>query len=189
MSQSIEKWKPVLGYEGSYEVSDHGRVRSLGRHIATRWGGSRWLPGRAMRPFVSDSGYSRITLTGKGNPRKFLVHRLVLESFVEKCPRDMEACHANGVPDDNRLQNLRWDTKSANNNDRVRHGTHHHTRKTHCPQGHPLDAPNLVMGHLRNGQRSCLACARARAYSRKHQLTFTREFADEYFERILATST
>jgi hypothetical protein len=57
------------------------------------------------------------------------VHRLVLEAFVGPCPAGMEACHNNGVRTDNRLENLRWDTRSANCRDRIRHGT------TNFPRG------------------------------------------------------
>lgn len=62
-----------------------------------------------------------IKLVHRGKFR--LVHRLVLEAFVGPCPAGMEGCHNNGCPSDNRLQNLRWDTRLANNADKIRHGT------------------------------------------------------------------
>lgn len=52
------------------------------------------------------------------------VHRIVLEAFVGRCPNGMEACHNNGIPTDNRLENLRWDTHSSNMQDTILHGTH-----------------------------------------------------------------
>lgn len=57
-----------------------------------------------------------------GNQRKY-VHRLILETFVGPCPKGMVACHNNGKRDDNRLENLRWDTISNNHLDKVKHGT------------------------------------------------------------------
>jgi hypothetical protein len=58
---------------------------------------------------------------GKGASRK--VHRLVLEAFVGPCPPGMECCHNDGNPLNNRLDNLRWDTRRSNQLDRNRHGT------------------------------------------------------------------
>ena len=65
-------------------------------------------------------GYMNVFL-GRGNGRR--VHRLVLEAFVGPCPEGLEACHSNGDPTDNRLENLRWGTHEDNHQDRVKHGT------------------------------------------------------------------
>lgn len=56
-------------------------------------------------------------------PKAYMIHRLVLEAFVGPCPRGHEACHNNGNPADNRLENLRWGTREDNLRDIVRHGT------------------------------------------------------------------
>jgi hypothetical protein len=66
------------------------------------------------------SGHLHLRL-GRGSPF-MLVHRLVLSAFAGPCPEGMEACHYNGNPADNRLCNLRWDTRKANHADKVRHG-------------------------------------------------------------------
>ena len=65
-------------------------------------------------------GYPRIFLKGRGDCK---VHRLVLESFAGPCPVGKQACHRNGVRDDNRIENLRWGTKRENENDKITHGT------------------------------------------------------------------
>ena len=70
-------------------------------------------------PASSDGKYLRIYHHGQ----KYRVHRLILETFVGPCPPGMEACHGNGIRTDNRLENLRWDTRKANCADAVRHGT------------------------------------------------------------------
>lgn len=70
------------------------------------------------------SGYLRVDLYRGGRHHWKLIHRLVLEAFIGPCPDGMEACHNNGDRTDNRLENLRWDTRSANQKDAVRHGTH-----------------------------------------------------------------
>ena len=65
-------------------------------------------------------GYPTVSLGRKNEHR---VHRLVLETYVGPCPEGMEACHNNGNRQDNRLENLRWDTRSNNRYDAVQHGT------------------------------------------------------------------
>jgi len=106
MDQSLEQWRPVAGYEGLYEVSDQGRVWS---HIS----------GRLLKASIANTGYHQIKLK---NSVKH-VHRLVLEAFVGPCPPKHEGCHENGNRIDNRLVNLRWDTRKGNMADAVRHGT------------------------------------------------------------------
>lgn len=69
-------------------------------------------------------GYYQVSLCKNGKIYKRTVHRLVLETFVGECPKEMEACHNNGIRADNRLKNLRWDTKKNNHKDAIRHGTH-----------------------------------------------------------------
>lgn len=111
-----EVWRPISGYEGAYEVSSLGRVRSLTRALPS---GRRWN-GRVRSLHSTWSGHLNVRLTQGG--RWLLVHRLVLEAFSGPCPTGMEACHNNGNPADNRIENLRWDTRKANNADKIRHG-------------------------------------------------------------------
>jgi len=125
-----ETWLPVPGYEGSYEVSDYGRVRSVDRIDAS---GNR-RRGRAMSQSFTHNGYPKVTLTKFGKERVRKVHHLVLEAFCGVCPEGMEACHGNGTAADCRLNNLRWDTKLANAADKRTHGTmycgeRHHSAK------------------------------------------------------------
>jgi hypothetical protein len=107
--------KPIPGFPG-YEITDDGRVWSN----KTRRGvaGGRWL-----RAHKSNYGYKQVALYSNGVATLRVVHRLVLEAFVGPRPSGMECCHNNGDPSDNRLENLRWDTRSANQKDAVRHGS------------------------------------------------------------------
>jgi hypothetical protein len=101
-----------------YAITTDGRVLSIRR--------GKWL-----KQAVKD-GYNVVDLP-RATP---YIHRLVLETFVGPCPDGMEACHANGNRLDNRLENLRWDTKSANSLDAVQHGTHGGFKNRGiCPQG------------------------------------------------------
>ncbi len=69
-------------------------------------------------------GYKGVQLWKENKPTMKSIHRLLLETYVGPCPDGMEGCHNNGVRNDNRLDNLRWDTHSSNMQDAVRHGTH-----------------------------------------------------------------
>src|SRR5260370_19537414 len=124
----IETWKPVVGFEGQYEVSDLGRVRSLDRyktHVQRDSLGAvitvrRKYKGRILRPGKQNSGHLHVNL-GRGHTVR--VHTLVLEAFVSLAPDGLEGCHGDGVPSNNRLSNLRWDTHQANLAHQYRHGT------------------------------------------------------------------
>lgn len=140
--EHLEKWRPIPGFGDKYEASNFGRIRS---------GGTRILKQRYMH-----SGYVVVTLSDSGKYRDWFVHRMVLMAWEGEPPDGYHACHNNGVRDDNRIENLRWDTPSANAMDQVEHGTHHHVRKTHCPHGHPYDEENTVI-HA-NGGRICREC-------------------------------
>lgn len=115
-----ERWKPVVGFEGYYEVSDQGRVRSLDRLDAQ---GRDW-PGRVMSLGKTRGDYLTVHLclhAVRSNPR---VNRLVAEAFLGPAPTPQhEAAHLNGVRSDNHAGNLKWKTKVENHEDKVRHGT------------------------------------------------------------------
>lgn len=164
-----EMWKPVVGWEGLYEVSNHGRVRSLDRTIQTKRGPWRYK-GKVLSPGVNRHGYPMVHLKNASSKKMAKVHRLVLEAFVGPCPDGMEGCHNNGIRDDARLVNLRWDTHSANEYDRRRHGTDHQVNKTHCPQGHPYDEENTKVIPSRPTARYCRACHRERSENRWHTI-------------------
>ena len=118
-----ELWLPVFGYEGLYEVSDYGRVKSLARVVPhARWGEQRIFE-RLLKPGRDKDGYLQVGLYKEGQKKKCQVHRLVLEAFVEPCPEGEECRHLNGVRDDNRLENLAWGTPKENKADQVLHGT------------------------------------------------------------------
>lgn len=117
-----EIWRAVPGFEGSYEVSDQGRVRSLARSVmcsgSIKGTYASRKPGRLLRPGRMAAGHLSVSL-GKGNSR--CVHKLVLLAFVGPCPPRKEARHINGDETDNRLQNLVWDTRGNNNRDKKWH--------------------------------------------------------------------
>lgn len=109
-----ERWLPVVGYEGFYEVSDLGRIRSKRR---------RGAPGGILKPPSDTNGYRQIALSSNGVTRLKRVHVLVLQAFVGPRPPGCVACHGPGGRQDNRLLNLRWDTYKANEADKIRDKT------------------------------------------------------------------
>ena len=170
-SDQIERWRPVPGYEGSYEVSDLGRVRSLDR----RDGRGHVRRGKLLAPRTTTRNHRSVALYRDCVRADVQVHHLVLEAFVGPRPDGLEGCHWNDDPTDNRLVNLRWDTRSQNTADSVRNGTHAMANKTHCPQRHPYTPENTYVYPA--GNRSCRECRRA--YREAHyedQLVKNREY-------------
>lgn len=158
-----EEWRPAVGFEGRYEVSDLGRVRSLLPTSGTNGGRRRGAPDGVLKPTPSGKYYT-VSL-GRRNTRT--VHTLVLEAFVGPCPEGLEACHNNGDHADNTLGNLRWDTRSENAKDKTRHGTNPNALKTSCPAEHEYDDENT--GIRPDGSRYCKKCARGWSHDRYHR--------------------
>jgi hypothetical protein len=117
-----EIWKNVLGWEDYYEVSNFGNVRSKIRKGKNRFG-ERFYGGDVVKKINHKNGYDVVNLTTKDKRQQKLVHTLVLESFVSIRPDKMDSCHNNGNKKDNRLENLRWDTRKNNCADKLLHGT------------------------------------------------------------------
>jgi hypothetical protein len=117
-----EVWKDVPGYEGRYQVSDYGRVRSQTRvqHFkayvrsdgAVKAASTRTLSGKVLKPGRMVCGHLSLPL-GRGSFGQ-LVHRLVMSAFVGPAPSGMEVLHLNHDPADNRLCNLKYGTRSEN---------------------------------------------------------------------------
>lgn len=174
-STQVERWRPVLGFEGIYEVSNIGRVRSV-------------KTGKMRKLGTKDgSNHKQVTLSKDGKKKVRYVHRLVLESFAGECPKGKEACHLNGVADDNRIENLYWGTRKENVADMKRHGTNGYSRRTHCPRGHELSGENLRPYMLKKGHRACIACHRAYGYVLHHGLNkdLLQEVSDRYYQEIM----
>lgn len=182
-----EVWKEIPGYEGFYEASNLGRVRSMERWVrASRTTDTlRLSPAKLRSLSTKKSGHIKVSLYREGKERTHHVHSLVLTTFVGPRPEGKEACHNNGVPSDNSLTNLRWDTKRENNLDKGRHGTDHKRNRTHCPRGHELKQPNLVNGDFLKGYRNCKACSRERARSHGKSESFDINLSNIQYHRIL----
>jgi hypothetical protein len=107
----METWKDVVGYEGLYEVSDHGQVRSAKTKKIKQYTKHIY----EKRPFMN--------IWRDNKQRIVRPHKLVMEAFVGPKPQGMECCHNDGDSWNNHLSNLRWDTPRNNQLDRIKHGT------------------------------------------------------------------
>lgn len=182
-----ERWESIPGWEGLYEASDHGRVRSLHKRSQAK----QTPDGRILKAQTNKNGYAQVDLYKNGKRRMSYVHELVCLAFHGLRPDGMEVCHNDGNPANNRLENLRYDTTGENAYDRVRHGTHFQARKTHCKRGHLLEGANLRPYVARQGHRGCLACSRATIYLYKHPELRDRvqQLSDAYYEKIMGEYT
>ena len=141
MTSRAEQWRPVVGHEGQYEVSDCGRVRSLDRMVPCGSGGHlRFCKGQILQPGRKSSGHVSVAL-GRGNSRD--VHRLVLEAFVGPCPDGHEALHYDDEGSNNRLSNLRWGTRGDNLIDAVRNGRKPVGSRQHVAKLTEADIPRI----------------------------------------------
>ena len=112
-----ENWKHVVGYEGLYEVSDHGNVRGVQRTVRFIRRGAetqRAFPAVTLRSMIGHKGYPQVTLCANGKSSSYPIHRLVLLAFVGPKPEGMHGAHLNGIKTDNRLINLAWVSASEN---------------------------------------------------------------------------
>lgn len=161
-----EVWRPVVGYESSYEVSNQGRVRSVARRLTLSDGRVYPLQGRTLKPTLSGR-YPSVSLFREGKSVTKTVHLIVLEAFRGPCPPGKEGCHYDDDKENNRLSNLRWASKSDNSRDSVRNGRHPNARKTHCKYGHEFTPENVLA--RADGKRVCLACRSVRNEKRRNE--------------------
>ncbi|WP_276738166.1 NUMOD4 domain-containing protein [Prevotella pallens] len=112
----VEKFKPVKGYTGIYEISNLGRVKSLSRVIERNDGNTRVTEDRIILPFTTKAGYSQIVLCKDGVKKKHYIHRLVALAFI---PNDnpiekIVVNHKDENPINNNVGNLEWCTQRYN---------------------------------------------------------------------------
>lgn len=112
----IEEWRDIKNYEGRYQVSSMGRVKSLERKIPHWRGGERIQKERILEPATTYHGYLRVGLHAGGKQKMLMVHRLVCEAFHENPDNKQQVNHVNEDKTDNRAYNLEWSTPRENCN-------------------------------------------------------------------------
>ena len=112
----IEEWRPVVGYEGLYEVSNTGRVRSVDRYVKSK-SESYWLrKGKMLSPAKDKNGYLKVNLSCNGKNNIIRVHRLVAQVFIENPDNLPEINHKDEDKTNNSVDNLEWCDRKYNNN-------------------------------------------------------------------------
>lgn len=114
MNQSLEVWKDISGYEGLYQVSSFGKVRSLDRFVRGNRDNLRKQKGITLKPSLSNRGYHLVSLCKGGKSETCRVHRLVMQAFSEPVVGKDHINHKNGIKTDNRIENLEWCTPQEN---------------------------------------------------------------------------
>ena len=142
-----ETWKPVLGYEDCYEISNFGVVRSITRYNPKS---KRWYESRIMKTRLDKDGYVVVGLTKDGKMKMNKVHRLVISTFTNE-DLDLQVNHIDGNKQNNNLDNLEWCTCSMN----IKHSYDTGLRQ---PIDHPWKKPVLQIdksGNVVNSFKSC----------------------------------
>lgn len=112
MTELVEQWRPIEGYEGLYEVSNLGRVKSLGNDKNRKE--------KILRPVMTKKGYLQLFLSKEGKAKRFFVHRLVAQAFIPNPEGLPQINHKDENPSNNRVENIEWCDCKYN----INYGTH-----------------------------------------------------------------
>ena len=111
-----EIWKDIPNYEGIYQASNLGRIKSLERFRKGQNGSLVTVKEKILKPRLSNKGYYQVALWKNSIPKRCLVHRLVWEAFNGTIPEGLQVNHINEIKTDNRLENLNLMTPKENSN-------------------------------------------------------------------------
>ena len=141
-----EIWKDVVGYEGLYQVSNFGKVRSSDR-VVYRSSTPQFCKGQIIAQGLLNTGYKIVTLWNKKKRKVYLVHRLVAQAFIPNEENKDYIDHINGIRTDNHVANLRWCTRNENVNfplARSRYISANQKRIDHIRQFHHTHSLKIV---------------------------------------------
>lgn len=122
----MEVWKDISGYEGYYQISNFGQIRSVPRYIThkTKGGGfvNQYFKGKILKPTTTRNGYKMIVLSKDGKFKYQTIHRLVATAFIPNPENKPTVNHKDGDKSNNHVDNLEWCTSSENNSHAYRIG-------------------------------------------------------------------
>lgn len=165
-----EEWRDIPGYEGYYQASSLGRIRSLDREITqvNRWGSTTTYLKQgcvlATGPYSGERYRVRLSCDGVKEQKGVAVLVALAFHGVPESGKDW-ALHRDGDMFNNVPDNLYWGDRVDNVQDAIRHGTHHGKFTKVCRHGHSLSGSNLKI-NTTLGSRYCLACRKATAWSK-----------------------
>lgn len=123
---SFEEWKDVVGYEGYYQVSNYGRVKSIQRSV---WNGKGYFinNGKILKQAKNKKGYPIVYLSKNAKQKTITVHRLVALAFIPNSFKKPQVNHIDGNKENNYVENLEWCTNQENQEHAVKHGLNDHS--------------------------------------------------------------
>ena len=115
-NMNTEIFKDVIGFEGFYQISNLGNVRSIDRIVKSRWGTDKPIRSQLLAQSLDTNKkpYYKVVLSKNGNKTSFCIHRLVAEAFISNPENKKTVNHINGIKSDNSVSNLEWNTHSEN---------------------------------------------------------------------------
>lgn len=141
-NDKIEIWKDIEGYEGIYQVSTLGRVRSIDR--VTKVGNIyKNYKGRVLTPSKNPAGYKTVSLIKEGHKKTHTIHTLVAKAFIPNPENKEEVDHINTIKEDNTIYNLRWTTRLENINNPL---SLKHNIEGHKQYAHPIKGVSNIDG-------------------------------------------
>lgn len=111
-----EIWKDIKGYEGLYQVSNKGRVKSVDRVVRSKHNSNQKRKGRILKQHITKDGYLQVTLSKCNKLKTYRVHQLVGMAFLENTHNYIEINHKDENPLNNDVRNIEWCSRSYNNN-------------------------------------------------------------------------
>ena len=134
MGNQVEQWKDIPGFEGRYQISSLGRVKSLPRKVNNHTG-ELMVKEKILKQRHDFKGYLRIDLKDNNGKHKYLgVHRLVAETFISNPEGKPQVNHIDGIKDHNEVSNLEWVTNGENARHAYKIGLNHVTGKAGRPK-------------------------------------------------------
>lgn len=171
----MEEWRPVVGYEGLYEVSNTGQVRSVDRYYVNSLGKRFFLKGKILKLSDNGRGYLRTILTKDNKTSSKYIHRLVAEAFILNIDGLPTVNHKDEDKSNNRVENLEWCDIKYNNN----YGTRNkRVTETKIEKGYY----NPDLCYLSKREYNRLAMIKYREKNKEKMKDYGREYSKKYRE-------